>query len=140
MIWLLDIYRDGLIGFVWCHVHCSYMANTCRRYLVSRVAGNGMQSRFRLLAILSYTCINHVCLCESRCASRSGTPVHCSYWLVSLMGTYLGLAGTFPPTVRTYFNTGVGAVLHPWILLSSRIFIVRPSNFRDCANCEWHNK
>ena len=22
------------------------------------------------------------------------------------MGTYLGLAGTFPPTVRTYFNNG----------------------------------
>ena len=60
MIWSLDV---SWLMYSLClyHVYWSNIADTCHHYLVSHITGHRIQSCFRLLNILSYTCIDYVC-------------------------------------------------------------------------------
>ena len=118
---MASIYLANQLGFAGCHVHRSQVTITCHRYLVSCVTRLGIQSRFRLLVILSYTCINHnhVCLCESHCTSHSGTPVYivtigqCPLWVL----TQVWREPSRHPYIRTLTHPFTSHLECVWLLV-----------------------
>ena len=87
--------------------------------MVSCAARHRIQSRFRLLVILSHTCINHVCLCESHCNSRSDTPVYivpidqCPLWVLILVWR----EPSRQPYVRTFTHPLTSDLEYVWLFV-----------------------